>query len=161
MGNTGGRAAAGDSTGFSDAEIAAMKQRAEELRATKGMKGAAKREREFQACIDAIEALEGLDLEIAKRYHLIVSEEAPHLDPKTWYGFPSYALDGNVVTFVTPASKFDERYASIGFNTAATLDDGDLWATSFAIVGMNREVEERLRALVRKAAPLPNRDKAE
>ncbi len=155
MSKGNGRNASGESTGFSDAEIAAMKQRAEELRASKGVKGAAKREREFQACIDAIDALEGLDQQIASRFHVIVSEEAPHLDPKTWYGFPSYALNGDVVTFVTPASKFQERYASIGFNTAANLDDGDIWATSFAVVGMNEAVEQQLRALVRKAAPAP------
>jgi uncharacterized protein YdhG (YjbR/CyaY superfamily) len=143
---------------FSEAERAAIAQRAEELRAQKGLKGAAKRQREFQACIDAIDALDGLDQLIARRFHLIVSEEAPHLDPKTWYGFTAYALDGEVVTFVTPRSKFDERYASIGFNTAAALDDGALWATSFAIVDMNDEVEQRLRALVRKAAPAPPKE---
>lgn len=142
-----------ESGSFSEAERAAMKQRAEELKSMKGVKGAAKREREFQACIEAIDGLEGLDRVIASRFHIIVSEEAPHLDPKTWYGFPSYASDGEVVTFVQPSSKFDTRYTSIGFNETAQLDDGEMWATSFAVVGMTEEVEERLRALVRKAAP--------
>jgi uncharacterized protein YdhG (YjbR/CyaY superfamily) len=138
--------------GFSAAERAAMKQRAEELAAMKGVKGAAKKAKEYQACIDAIDALTGLDRTIAERFHVVVSEEAPHLDPKTWYGFPSYALDGKVITFVQPASKFDSRYASVGFNEDATLDDGDMWATTFAVVEWTDAVESRLRALVRKAA---------
>jgi uncharacterized protein YdhG (YjbR/CyaY superfamily) len=138
--------------GFSAAERAAMKQRAEELAAMKGVKGAAKKAKEYQACIDAIDALTGLDRTIAERFHVVVSEEAPHLDPKTWYGFPSYALDGKVITFVQPASKFDSRYASVGFNEDATLDDGDMWPTTFAVVEWTDAVESRLRALVRKAA---------
>lgn len=64
---------------------------------------------------------------------MVVSEEAPGLDPKTWYGFPSYARDGKVVTFVQPAAKFGTRYATVGFNEDATLDDGPMWATSFAV----------------------------
>ncbi len=146
---------ANDEGGFSEAERAAMKQRAEELRAQKGVKGAAKREREFQACLDAIGELEGADRRIAERFHIIVSEEAPHLDAKTWYGFPSYALEGEVVTFVQPSSKFDTRYTSIGFNEQAVLDDGDMWPTSFAVLDATPEVEKRLRELVRKAAPQP------
>lgn len=144
-----------NSGGFSEAELAAIKQRADELRAMKGVKGAARREREYQACIDAIAALEGNDSHIAARFHIIVSEEAPHLHPKTMYGFPSYALDGEVVTFLQPATKFDTRYASIGFNEQAQLDDGVMWATSFAVIELTAEVEEQLRALVRKAAPAP------
>ena len=141
--------------GFSEAEKAAMQQRAEELRAQKGVKGAAKREREFQACLDAIAALEGTDRRIAERFHVIVSEEAPHLNPKTWYGFPSYAHEDKVITFLQPASKFDTRYATIGFNEDASLDDGDMWETSFAVLDVTPQVEDRLRALVRKAAPQP------
>lgn len=138
--------------GFSAAEREAMKQRAAELAAMKGVKGAARKAKEYQACIDAIKALTGLDRIIAERFHVVVSEEAPHLDPKTWYGFPSYALDGKVIAFVQPASKFDSRYASVGFNEDATLDDGDMWATSFAVVRWSDDVDSRLRALVRRAA---------
>lgn len=145
------------SSGFSEAERAAMKQRAEELRAMKGVKGTAKKQREFDACLEAIAALDGTDRLVAERYHVIVSEEAPHLDPKTWYGFPTYALDGDVVTFVQPASKFETRYLTIGFNEQAQLDDGDMWATSFAVTDVTPEIEERLRGLVRKAAPKPGR----
>lgn len=142
-------------SGFSEAEKAAMKQRAEELRAQKGVKGAAKREREYQACLDAIDALEGSDRQIAERYHVIVSEEAPHLEAKTWYGFPSYARGCEVITFVQPASKFDTRYATIGFNDGARLDDGELWPTAFAVLEVTPEIEAQLREVVRKAAPAP------
>ena len=139
--------------GFSDAELAAMKQRAAELRAEgAGGSGTAKKKREAKACEDALAALEGSDHEIGNRLHAIVREEAPHLDPKTWYGFPSYARDGKVVVFFTPKTKFDERYASLGFNTDALLDDGDFWPTAFAILAMTDEVEVQVRDLVRRAA---------
>ncbi len=138
--------------GFSAAERKAMKQRAEELAAMKGVKGAAKKAKEYEACMAAIDALAGLDRTIAERFHVIVTEEAPQLDPKTWYGFPSYARDGKVVAFVQPASKFDTRYTTVGFNEDALLDDGEMWATSFAVVQWSEDVDKRLRALVRKAA---------
>lgn len=139
--------------GFSDAELAAMKQRAAELRAEgAGGTGTAKKKREAKACEDALAALEGSDHAIGNRLHEIVREEAPHLDPKTWYGFPSYARDGKVVVFFTPKTKFDERYASLGFNTDALLDDGDFWPTAFAILAMTDEVEAQVRDLVRRAA---------
>ena len=83
---------------------------------------------------------------------MIVAEEAPELLPKTWYGFPSYARDDKVVVFYQPASKFDTRYGTVGFNQDAALDDGDLWATSFAVLSVTDEVEKTLRALVGKAA---------
>lgn len=139
-------------TTFSNAERKAMQQRAAELNAQKGLKGSAKRKREYEACIAAIEALEGTDRTIAERFHVIVTEEASHLDPKTWYGFPSYAADGNVITFLQPASKFDTRYATVGFTEDAALDDGPIWATSFAVTEMTPEVEGMLRELVRCAA---------
>jgi uncharacterized protein YdhG (YjbR/CyaY superfamily) len=138
-------------TGFSDAERDAMKQRAEELRASKGVKGAAKKAKELEACLAAIEALTGFDRTLAERYHVVVTEEAPDLDPKTWYGFPSYAKDGDVVTFVQPASKFGTRYATVGFNEAATLDDGAQWPTVFAVVEWTDAVEQDLRGRVRRA----------
>jgi uncharacterized protein YdhG (YjbR/CyaY superfamily) len=138
-------------SGFSEAERAAMKQRAEELRAQKGVKGAAKREREYQACLDAIDALTGADKQVAERLHVIVSEEAPELDPKTWYGFPSYADDGDVLVFLQPASKFDTRYPTIGFQQNAQLDDGKFWPTSYAALEIDDEIEQQLHALIRKA----------
>ncbi|NYD67778.1 iron chaperone [Agromyces atrinae] len=142
-----------EESGFTDAERAAMKQRAAELRAQgKGGTGSAKKKREAEACVEAIAALEGADRQIAERLHAIVTEEAPHLDPKTWYGFPSYARDGKVVVFYQPASKFDTRYGSIGFNEDALLDDGVFWPTSFAVLEIDEAVEKKLRALVTTAA---------
>lgn len=142
-----------DESGFSAAERAAMKQRAAELKTqAKNGKGSAKKQREAQACLDAIAALPEPDRTIAERFHTAVTETAPHLDPKTWYGFPSYAKDGKVVTFLQPASKFDTRYATIGFNEDAALDDGEFWATSFAVLDYTDAVDEKMRALVKKAA---------
>lgn len=139
-------------SGFSDAEREAMQQRAAELREAKGVKGAARRAKEYEACIAAIDGLTGADRQIAERLHVIVSEEAPGLHPKTWYGFPSYARDDKVVVFYQPASKFDTRYGSVGFNEDAALDDGDIWATSFAVLEVTPAVEKQLRTLVKRAA---------
>ena len=139
--------------GWSDEEVAAMQQRAEELKSTKGLKGAAKLAREYQACIDAITALEGTDRAIAERVHEIVTEEAPHLTPKTFYGFPAYALDGKVLVFYQPASKFDTRYGTVSFDEPAQLDDGPMWPVSYVVLEVTDEVDRRLRELVRRAAP--------
>lgn len=142
-----------DTGRFSDAEVAAMKQRAAELRIQgKGPKGAARRERDAQACSDAIAALPDVDRVIAERFHAIVAEEAPQLDARTWYGFPSYARDGDVVAFFQPRSKFGTRYGTVGFNPGALLDDGVFWPTAFAVLEVTPEVETRLRELVRRAA---------
>lgn len=143
----------GESTGFSDAERDAMKQRAAELREqSKGGTGSAKKEREAQACVDAVHALSGTDRDVAEALHRIVLEEAPHLDPKTWYGFPSYARDGKVVVFYQPASKFDTRYGTVGFNEDALLDDGVMWPTAYAVIEVTDAVEAALRDIVRRAA---------
>lgn len=139
-------------SGFSKAERDAMKQRAEELRESTTVKGAAKKAKELEACLAAIEALSDFDRVLAERYHVVVTEEAPDLDPKTWYGFPSYARDGKVVTFVQPASKFGTRYATVGFNDDAHLDDGALWPTAYAVVEWTDDVEATLRRLAKKAA---------
>ncbi|MFG6278695.1 hypothetical protein [Microbacterium sp. 5K110] len=139
--------------GFSDEERAAMKQRAEELRAMKGLKGAAKLAKENDACLEAIEKLEGDDRAIAERVHVIVLEEAPHLNPKTFYGFPAYAKDGKVVVFFQPASKFKTRYGTVSFDETAQLDDGPMWPVSYAVLEVTPEVEDAIRVLVRRAAP--------
>ncbi|SCY57206.1 hypothetical protein SAMN05216488_2358 [Microbacterium sp. LKL04] len=142
-----------EGAGFSDAEKAAMKQRTDELKAMKGLKGLAKIEKENQACLDAIAALEGTDRLIAERVHVIVLEEAPHLNPKTFYGFPAYAKDGKVVVFWQPASKFKTRYGTVSFDETAQLDDGPMWPVSFAVIEMTDAVEQRIREQVRRAAP--------
>jgi len=136
-------------SGFSEDELAAMKQRAAELRAEK--KGGAKKADEAEACVEAITALPQPDRGLAEAIHRIVLDVAPGLDSKTWYGFPSYARDDKVVVFYQPAEKFSTRYGSIGFNEDAALDDGEMWATSFAVLQVSEAVEKTLRALVRKA----------
>lgn len=128
-----------------------MKQRAAELRSTKGVKGAAKKAKEIEAYVEAIEALDGLDRVIADGLHAVVSEVAPDLHHKTMYGFPSYARDDKVLLFFQPASKFNTRYGNIGFQEDAHLDDGPMWATSFAVVEWTDAVADSLRDLVRKA----------
>ncbi len=138
-------------SGFSAEERAAMQQRADELRSTKGLKGAAKLAKELEACVAAIDELDGVDRDVAVALHAIVSEEAPHLNPKTFYGFPAYAKDGKVVVFYQPASKFDTRYGTVSFDETANLDDGEMWATSFAVIEMTDAAASRIRELVKKA----------
>lgn len=137
-------------SGFTEAERAAMKERAAELRASSGA-GSKKREREFQACLDAIAAMPDDDRVIAERIHAMVTSTAPELDAKTWYGMPAYAKDGTVVCFLQVSSKFDSRYATFGFQDAARLDDGTVWPTSFAVTRLTKADEEMLAGLVRKA----------
>jgi uncharacterized protein YdhG (YjbR/CyaY superfamily) len=136
-------------SGFSEDELAAMKQRAAELRAAKG---GAKKADEAEACLAAITALPQADRVLAEAIHRIVLDVAPGLDPKTWYGFPSYARDGKVVVFFKPASKFKSRYATLGFEEAARLDDGAMWVTSYAVIEIGDAEERLIRAQVTKAA---------
>ncbi|MGY1606154.1 iron chaperone [Geodermatophilus sp. SYSU D00700] len=139
-----------EATGFTAEERAAMRQRAAELRA-EGRKGV-KRADGLQAALDAIAAMAPEDRALAERVHVVVTTTAPQLAPRTWYGMPAYAdADGKVVVFFQDAAKFKARYATLGFNDTATLDDGDLWPTSFALRAWSPEVEERVVALVRAA----------
>lgn len=137
--------------GFSEQERAAMSARARELASTKGVKGAAKRARELQACLEAIDALPEPDQHLASRLHMLVSEEAPMLAPKTWYGFPAYAWQDKVIVFFQPASKFETRYGTVGFTEDASLDSGDFWPTSYALLRWEPTVEKELRTLVKQA----------
>lgn len=138
------------SDGFTAAERQAMKQRAAELRA-EGRKGAKKADG-LQAVLDRIEEMAPADKALAERVHATVTATAPQLWAKTWYGMPAYANEaGKVVVFFQDAGKFDARYATLGFNDSAALDDGDMWATSFALAGWTLEVEARVSALVRAA----------
>lgn len=138
-------------SGFSDDEREAMQQRTAELKAMKGVKGAAKKAKELEACIAAIDGLSGVDRTIAERLHIMIGEEAPELDPKTWYGFPTYAKDGKNIVFYQPASKFDSRYGTINFAEDAAIDDGEMWAVSFALLEMTPAAEKKLRSLIKTA----------
>jgi uncharacterized protein YdhG (YjbR/CyaY superfamily) len=138
------------SKGFSDEEKAAMKERARELKAeARASKDRAAGE---SAALAAIAAMPEPDRAMAKRLHEIIKASAPALWPKTWYGMPAYAnKDGKVVCFFTAASKFQSRYATFGFNDAANLDEGNMWAASFALVKLTPAEEARISALVKKA----------
>ena len=136
------------SGGFSEAERDAMRARAEELRAEKGGR---KKAEGLQAALDAIAEMPDGDRTIAERVHAIVTREAPHLLPRTWYGMPAYADGKDVVCFFQAAAKFEARYATLGFNDTARLDDGDMWPVTFAIVAWTDAVEDRVTQLVRDA----------
>lgn len=144
--------AAGDAStasGFTPAERAAMKERAKELKAEeRANKNRAEGER---AVHEKIAEMPEPDRTMAIRVHELVTEHAPSLMPRTWYGMPAYAHDGQVVCFFQAASKFDARYATFGFNDAAKLDDGPMWPTAFALTELTAAEEARIAALVAKA----------
>jgi uncharacterized protein YdhG (YjbR/CyaY superfamily) len=136
--------------GFSAAERAAMKQRAEELRA-EGKSGAKKAEG-LQALLDSIAKMDPADRALAERVHVTVTAHAPDLAPRTWYGMPAYAnADGKVVLAFKNAGKFGQRYSTLEFQDSAQLDDGDLWPVGFALLTWTPEVEDKVAALVRAA----------
>jgi uncharacterized protein YdhG (YjbR/CyaY superfamily) len=137
------------SAGFTKEEQAAMKARAKELKAEARLsKNRAEAE---QALLEAITAMPDTDRRLAERVHAIVKAEAPELWPKLWYGMPAYAREGKIVCFFQAAAKFDARYATLGFNDTARLDDGPMWPTSFALTELTPAVEARISELVRKA----------
>jgi uncharacterized protein YdhG (YjbR/CyaY superfamily) len=139
-----------EADGFSAEERAAMKARAAELRA-EGKKGAKKADG-LQALLDAIAKMTPEDRVLAERVHVVVSANAPDLAPKTWYGMPAYANeDGKVVLFFKNGGKFNERYSTLGFEGAASLDDGDIWPVVFAISQWSPAVEKKVVALVKTA----------
>ena len=138
------------SGGFTAAERVAMKERAAELRA-EGKKGA-KRADGLQAVLDRIAEMEPSDRELAERVHVVVTATAPELAPKTWYGMPAYAnAEGKIVVFFKDAGKFGSRYATLGFEDAAHVDDGDLWPVAYALVAWSPAVEKSVTALVAAA----------
>ena len=138
------------SKGLTAEEIAAMKETLKERKAEERMnKDRAAGEK---ALLAKIASMKGSDHTMAKRIHEIVTANAPDLMPKTWYGMPAYAnQDGNVVCFFQDAAKFKARYATLGFNGPANLDEGSMWATSFALTGLTAADEEKIAALVKKA----------
>ena len=146
---TGATATGGTSTGFTAAERAAMKARAQELKAeARANKNKADGEKDLLA---ASAALKGKDRTMAKRLHAIIAAAAPDLGPKTWYGMPAYAKDGKVVCFFQSAEKFGARYATLGFSDQANLDKGAMWPTSFALAALTAAEETKIAALVKKA----------
>ena len=137
------------STGFTDEERAAMKERAQELKAeARANKNKADGESDVLA---KIAEMPEPDRAMAERLHSIIKASVPALSPKTWYGMPAYAKDGKVVCFFQSAQKFNARYATFGFNDEANLDEGTMWPTSFALKELTTDEEARIGALVRKA----------
>ncbi len=144
------KTAKAESGGFSAEERAAMKARADELRA-EGKKGA-KRADGLQELLDKIAEMAPNDRVLAERVHVTVTAAAPELLPKTWYGMPAYTnADGKVVLFFQDSGKFKYRYSTLGFQDAANLDDGDMWAVSYALMKWSPVVEKKVVELVKAA----------
>jgi uncharacterized protein YdhG (YjbR/CyaY superfamily) len=138
------------SQGFTDEEKAAMKERAKELKAE--ARASKNKEEGENAALAAIAAMPEPDRSKAARLHEIIKANAPTLLPKTWYGMPAYAdKDGNIICFFQNASKFNARYATLGFNDKAHLDEGAMWPTSFALKELTAAEEAKIVALVKRA----------
>ncbi|MEP7356478.1 MAG: hypothetical protein ABI847_04515 [Anaerolineales bacterium] len=137
--------AAAAKKGFSAEEKAAMKQRVKE------MKAEAEQANGEKDALESIAKMDGPDRAMGERIHALVKASAPGLMAKTWYGMPSYALDGKVVCFFKPAQKFGTRYATFEFTDAAKLDEGRLWPVSFAVKELTAAEEAKIKAMVKMA----------
>jgi uncharacterized protein YdhG (YjbR/CyaY superfamily) len=135
--------------GFTTEERAAMRERAQELKAERQSDVKASEE---SAVLERIAAMPAPDRAMAERLHTIIMASAPGLSPKLWYGMPAYAKDGSVVCFFQSAQKFKTRYATFGFSDKAKLDEGHMWPTSFALRDLTSDDEARIGDLVKKAA---------
>jgi uncharacterized protein YdhG (YjbR/CyaY superfamily) len=137
--------------GFTDEERGAMKERAKELKAAtrRGQRG--KEEDEESAVLAKIAEMTESDRAMAERLDAVIKASAPALSSKLWYGMPAYAKDGKIICFFQPAAKFKSRYATLGFNDDANLDEGTMWPTSYALTELNAADEARIGALVKKA----------
>jgi uncharacterized protein YdhG (YjbR/CyaY superfamily) len=139
------------SKGFTDEERAAMKERAKELK-TEARRGARADASDGESEVLAkIAELPEPDRAMARRLHAIILASAPALSPRTWYGMPAYARDGNVVCFFQSAQKFKTRYATLGFSDKANLDEGVMWPTAYALKELTATAEARISALVKEA----------
>lgn len=136
---------------FTEQERAAMKERVKELKsAGRGSRGK-KADPEVEVLAKLAE-MPTPDRALGERIHALIKANAPNLTPKTWYGMPAYARDGKIVCFFQAASKFDSRYATLGFNDAANLDDGAMWPTAFALIELNDAEEAKIGKLLKRAA---------
>jgi uncharacterized protein YdhG (YjbR/CyaY superfamily) len=145
------RTTARASKGFTDEERAAMQERAQELKATASRGPRADKADGESAVLAKIAEMSEPDRTMAERLHAIIKANAPFLSPRTWYGMPAYAKDGNVVCFFQSAQKFKTRYATFGFSDKANLDEGDMWPTAFAVKELTAAEEARIIALLKKA----------
>jgi uncharacterized protein YdhG (YjbR/CyaY superfamily) len=138
------------SKGFTDEERAAMRERAQELKAARRGPRAGKADGESEVLAKIAEMRES-DRVMAERLHAVIKASAPDLSPRTWYGMPAYAKDGKVVCFFQSAQKFKTRYATFGFSDKANLDKGAMWPTAFALKELTAAEEKKIGALVKKA----------
>lgn len=136
-------------TQFTDAEKAAMKERAKELKAE--ARASKDRQAGEKDVLAKFAEMPESDRVLAERLHEIIKSAAPTLMPKTWYGMPAYAKDGKVLCFFQAADKFDARYATLGFSDIAALDDGAMWSTAYALKELTATEEAKIIALVKKA----------
>jgi uncharacterized protein YdhG (YjbR/CyaY superfamily) len=134
---------------FSDAERAAMKERAAEVRSAG--RGGKKKADDVDALLAKIAEMPEPDRGLAERIHAIITSVAPELSPKTWYGMPAYAKDGKVLCFFQPAQKFGARYATFGFNDPAHLDDGTMWPTAWAVTEVSDADAKKIEELIKRA----------
>jgi uncharacterized protein YdhG (YjbR/CyaY superfamily) len=137
--------------GFTDEERAAMRERVEELKADARRGPRAKKADGEGGVLAKIAEMPEPDRAMAERLHAIIKASAPVLSPRTWYGMPAYAKDGNVVCFFQSARKFKTRYATLGFSDKANLDDGTMWPVAFALKVLTAADEKKIGALVKKA----------
>ena len=137
--------------GFTDEERAAMKERVQELKAEARRGPHAKKADGESDVLAKIAEMPKPDRAMAERLHAIITASAPALSPRTWYGMPAYAKDGNVVCFFQSAHKFKARYATLGFSDKANLDEGTVWPVAFALKELTAADEARIAALVKKA----------
>ncbi len=137
--------------GFTDEERAAMRERAQELKADARRGPRADKADGEAAVLVKIAAMPAPDRALAERLHAIIKASAPVLSAKTWYGMPAYAKDGKIVCFFQNAQKFNTRYATLGFSDKANLDDGHMWPTAYALKELTAAEEARIGALVKKA----------
>src|SRR5438128_2983472 len=137
--------------GFTDEERAAMSERAQELKAAARPGSRAGKADGESAVLAKIAEMPEADRAMAERLHAIIKASAPALSPRTWYGMPAYAKDGNVVCFFQSAQKFKSRYATFGFSDEANLDEGALWPVAFALKELTAAAEAKIGALVKKA----------
>jgi uncharacterized protein YdhG (YjbR/CyaY superfamily) len=138
-------------TGFTDDERAAMRERLQEMKAEARRGSRTGRADGEGAVLAKIAALPQSDRAMAERLHAIIKANVPALSPKTWYGMPAYAKDGNVVCFFQSAQKFKTRYATLGFSDKANLDEGRMWPTAFALKELTAAEEAKIGALVKRA----------
>jgi uncharacterized protein YdhG (YjbR/CyaY superfamily) len=136
---------------FTDEERAAMRERAQELKAAPRRGPRASQADGESEVLAKIAEMRESDRVMAERLHAVIKASAPTLSPRTWYGMPAYARDGKIVCFFQPAQKFKTRYATLGFNDAANLDDGAIWPIAFALTELTAAEEARIGALVKKA----------